>query len=61
MASMILEYTFKDDSFIQIENGTIKFWLSTGLPTYEGTWAGFEQVYPEHIAELLKNKIIRLK
>lgn len=58
---MILEYEFKDMSFIEICGPNIKFWEGTGLPTYEGGWEGFETIYPSHIAELLKNKITKAK
>ena len=60
MASLILEYTFKDSSCIAIENGTVKYWISYGLPDYEGGWEGFETLFPTHTKELLKNKIIRI-
>ena len=58
---MIIEFEFKDKAFAEVSGPNIKFWASTGLPTYEGGLQGFETLYPEYLNELLKNKIIRKK
>ena len=61
MGYMILEFTFKDNAYAELSGDNIKFWEGTGLPTYEGGLDGFDELFPDRIAELLKNKIIRLK
>ena len=58
---MTLEYEFKDNAFAELSGGSIKFWLNTGLPDYEGSLEGFKQVHPKYFQMLLDNKIIRIK
>lgn len=58
---MILEFEFKDNAFAELSGSNIKFWASTGLPTYEGGLDGFETLYNGYFSELLKYKIIRGK
>lgn len=61
MGYMILEFEFKDKAFAELSGDNIKFWASTGLPTYEGGLDGFEETHGEYFADLLKNKIIKCK
>ena len=61
MGYMILEYEFKDNAFAELTGHDIKFWASTGLPTYEGSLTGFEELHNTHFKELLAKKVIRKK
>ena len=61
MGFMILEFTFKDNAFAEISGSNIKFWASTGLPTYEGGLEGFETEFPVYFEELVKKKAIKIK
>jgi hypothetical protein len=56
-----LEYEFADNAFAELCAGNIKFWLSTGLPDYEGSLEGFKQIHPQYFQLLLDNKVIRAK
>ena len=53
-----LNYTFKDNAYVELYKGTAKFWLGEGLPTYEGGLEGFDMLYPKHMRELLDAGII---
>lgn len=55
----ILAYTFKDNSEIEIDGQNIKFWISEGLPDYEGSLDGWTELFPLHLKELLKKGILR--
>lgn len=59
MPGFILEYTTRDGGLVVLEGASVKYWASTGLPTYEGGSEGFEVMYPSVVAEMLARKIIR--
>ena len=61
MAGFTLEYTFKDDAFMELDGQNVKFWIGSGLPTYEGDLDGFAELYPERIAYLVKRGVLRAK
>lgn len=59
MASFILEFTFKDNAFAEIQGQRVKYWTSEGLPDFEGDLDTFAMMYPEKLEELLANKIFK--
>lgn len=61
MGFMILEFTFKDNAFAEIQGSDIKYWISSGLPDYTGSLDGFAELFPLHMAELIAKKAVKIK
>lgn len=61
MAYMILEFTFKDSAFAEIQGSDIKYWIGSGLPDYTGPLDGFAELFPKHMAELIAKKAVKIK
>ena len=59
--SMTLEYTFKDNSCVELCGDKVKFWEGTGLPNFEGPLYAFKDFYPERFQQLLKARVIKAK
>jgi len=55
----IVNYVFKDDSEIEVDGQNVKYWISSGLPDYEGSLEGWVQMFPLHLNELLAKGILR--
>lgn len=62
MAGFVIGYEFKrSNSYIEIDNGNVKFWLGEGLPDFEGDLEGFNTMFPEFMQELINRKIVKKK
>lgn len=59
MAGFIIEYQTKAGGLVVIDGTSVKYWIATGLPSFEGDLDGLEQVYPDVIKEMLKRGILR--
>lgn len=59
MTGFIIEYQTKTNGLVVIDGTSVKYWESTGLPTFEGDLDGLEQCYPDVIKEMLKRGILR--
>ena len=62
MPAFILEYTAKNPHFhVTIEGNIIKVREGEGLPKYEtNDFEAFSLQYPELLAEMVRNKVIRI-
>lgn len=58
MSGFTINFTFKDNAYCEMYNGTIKFWAGYGIPDYEGGFEGFDMLYPKYMQELIDNGII---
>jgi hypothetical protein len=58
MPGFILEFTTKANGLVVLEGDNVKYWASTGLPTYEGGTEGFIELFPEVVAEMVKRGVI---
>lgn len=58
---LIIEFTFMDNGFAEIDNDNIKFWQNDGLPDYDGSIEGFYTIYPYKVKELISKKVIKAK
>lgn len=54
MSALILEIDMPKGAFVTIEGSTLKYWAGQGLPDYEGSFEGFETMYPGEMAYLVK-------
>ena len=59
MSGFTILYTTKADGLVEINGSYVKYWESTGLPTFESDMDAFAETYPQIVAEMVKRGILR--
>lgn len=58
MPGFVVMYTTKAGGLVTLDGQYIKYWQTTGLPTFEGDLDTFAETYPSIIDEMVKKKFL---